>query len=309
MWRYVMDGQAVENWPLGRRGWPIARGVHQPPSRSTLRPRGPAHGTNGVIVPAAMSQQWPEAWLASCPRAGEWSLAVAAACSMTAETCLGWDIITTCDDRCSSACEEAPSERCVAPFRSGRVLRDGLVRQIFRAGLGSGLDETADHARVTMRQVLDRGSVAFADPPKIAAFDPTRSEHFRRSARPDRRIMSAQERGGLGAATSRYLSLPSAPSRWTRNAPDRLERRGAGLSPNAREYRPGHRPNVPVEDAPRRVRYRASSNATRAPPGGPVADGARCRTASCGCRSRTRSASSENDLRRRSKRPRGGVLH
>ena len=64
---------------------------------------------------------------------------------------------------------------------------------------------------------------------------------IRRSAGPDRRITSAQERGGLGAATS-YLSLPSAPSRWSRNAPDRLGRRGAGLSPNAREYRPGASP-------------------------------------------------------------------
>ena len=49
------------------------------------------------------------------------------------------------------------------------------------------------------------------------------------SARPDRRITSAQERGGLGAATS-YLTLPSAPSQSSRNAPDRMGRRGAGLS-------------------------------------------------------------------------------
>ena len=86
------------------------------------------------------------------------------------------------------------------------------------------------------------GSLALANCPGITAFrSGPKPEHFRRSARPDRRITSAQERGGLGAATS-YLSLPSAPSRWSRNAPDRLGRRGAGLSPNAREYRPGASP-------------------------------------------------------------------
>ena len=79
---------------------------------------------------------------------------------------------------------------------------------------------------------------------------------IRRSAGPDRRITSAQERGGLGAATP-YLSLPSAPSRWSRNAPDRLGRRGAGLSPNAREYRPRASPQCADRPAAACSRSRA----------------------------------------------------
>ena len=89
----------------------------------------------------------------------------------------------------------------------------------------------------------------------------TRVEHLRRSARPDRRITSAQERGGLGAATS-YLSLPSAPSRWSRNAPDRRGRRGAGLSPSAREYRPGASPQCADRS---RSRLQAQDRHHRAP--------------------------------------------
>jgi hypothetical protein len=73
----------------------------------------------------------------------------------------------------------------------------------------------------------------------------TSPEHFRRSACQDRRITSAQRRSALGAPTA-YLSLPSAPSRWNRNAPDRLGRRGAGLSPNARECGPGASPQCAV---------------------------------------------------------------
>ena len=68
---------------------------------------------------------------------------------------------------------------------------------------------------------------------------------IRRSARPDRRMTSAQERGGLGAATS-YLSLSSAPSRWSRTrqidwADEALDR------PRMRVISPGHRPEVPLE--------------------------------------------------------------
>ena len=71
---------------------------------------------------------------------------------------------------------------------------------------------------------------------------------------------AAQERGGLGAATF-YLSLPSAPSRWSRNAPDRRGRGGAGLGPNAREYRPGASPQCAGRGWWWCVRYRAFSNA------------------------------------------------
>ena len=75
----------------------------------------------------------------------------------------------------------------------------------------------------------------------IAAPPAANAADNRRSARPDRRITSARERGGLGAVTS-YLSLPSALSRWSRNVPDRLGRGGAGLFPNARGYRPAASP-------------------------------------------------------------------
>ena len=99
---------------------------------------------------------------------------------------------------------------------------------------------------ISMRRVLDRGVDGAPEPgDNRGPATCTSPEHDRWSAHPDRRITSAQERGGLGAATS-YLSLPSAPSRWSRNAPDRLGRRGAGLSPNPREYGPGESPQCAV---------------------------------------------------------------
>jgi hypothetical protein len=91
----------------------------------------------------------------------------------------------------------------------------------------------------------------------------------RRSARPDRRIASAQERGGLGAATS-YLSLPSAPSRWSRNAPDRLGRRGADCPRMRANTGLGHRPNVPLAGRVNVAAARPSPSSSRCTPTAPT---------------------------------------
>ena len=141
----------MENWPLGRRGWPIARGVHQPPSRSTLRPRGPApwdewcHRPRRQVGAAGPGHGWRHA-----PGPANGQLTVAAACSMTSVTCLGCDIITTCDDRISIGV--APARSAMNRWVAGGIVRsseattyhDGMVSQA--AGTGR-LEQGSDIGR------------------------------------------------------------------------------------------------------------------------------------------------------------------
>jgi hypothetical protein len=84
--------------------------------------------------------------------------------------------------------------------------------------------------------------MALADTPIMPALRPSAVGALPAECTPE---PSLNERAGTrrpGRLPPSYLGLPSAPSRWSRNAPDRLGRRGAGLSPNAREYQPGASP-------------------------------------------------------------------
>ena len=212
--------------------------------------------------PIHIAAVWPGAWDEWCHRARSHVAAVArgmagvmpqgrrmvagGCCCLLddgGESALGADIITTCDDRCSSA--------------AARRLRASGVSRLFP--FGSRYSATASCARsfatarvaASMRPLTTRGSRC--DKSWIAV--PRRSR-TRRKSRPSIsnsiRALPAEctpgpshnERTGTrrpGCRERRYPSLPSAPSRWSRTG--QIDWADEALDcPQCVQYRPGASP-------------------------------------------------------------------